>query len=258
MHDIADMSAHQEIRNAEEKIRDRWDSRTQTLLGEDALRRLAKAHVVVIGTGGVGGYAVETLARSGIGHLTIVDADDVAASNINRQLIALHSSVGESKVELFAGRCRDINPHIIVDAMQMFVTSENIEDVISADADFVIDAIDTVAPKMAVITHCLHHDIPIISSMGAGGRVDPTQICYRDIRDTAEDGLARAVRQRLKKSGIRKRLRVVTSTEAPRQHAVIPLNEPNKRSSFGTLMSIPAIFGIFLANHVILKLAVND
>ncbi len=231
-----------------------WDSRTRTLLGDAAVDRLAAAKVVVIGVGGVGGYTVETLARSGVGNIKVVDADDVAESNINRQLISLNSTVGQSKVDLFAARCLDINPQINIEAEKVFVTPENVADIIGNDADFVIDAIDTVAPKMAVITYCLSHNIPIISSMGAGGRVHPEQVTYCDIRETSEDGLARAVRQRLKKAGIKKKLKVVASREAPRRRSVITLEERNKRSSFGTLMSIPAIFGIFLANHVILKL----
>ncbi len=233
---------------------DAWDSRTRRLLGDEAVERLARAKVVVVGAGGVGGYAVETLVRSGVGHIVIIDADNVAESNINRQLIALRSTVGEPKVSLFAQRCRDINPEISVTAVKEFVTPENAAALIGTDADFVIDAIDTVAPKMAVIMHCLANRIPVISSMGAGGRIDPTKIGYFDISETREDGLARAVRQRLKKAGIRKPLKVVASTEAPCRRAVIELEEQNKRSSYGTIISIPAIFGIYLANHVIMKL----
>lgn len=233
---------------------DAWDSRTRRLLGDEAVERLARAKVVVVGAGGVGGYAVETLVRSGVGHIVIIDADNVAESNINRQLIALRSTVGEPKVSLFAQRCRDINPEISVTAVKEFVTPENAAALIGTNADFVIDAIDTVAPKMAVIMHCLHNRIPVISSMGAGGRIDPTKIGYFDISETREDGLARAVRQRLKKAGIRKPLKVVASTEAPCRRAVIELEEQNKRSSYGTLMSIPSIFGIYLANYAIVKL----
>lgn len=233
---------------------DAWDSRTRRLLGDEAVERLARAKVVVVGAGGVGGYAVETLVRSGVGHIVIIDADNVAESNINRQLIALRSTVGEPKVSLFAQRCRDINPEISVTAVKEFVTPENAAALIGTDADFVIDAIDTVAPKMAVIMHCLANRIPVISSMGAGGRIDPTKIGYFDISETREDGLARAVRQRLKKAGIRKPLKVVASTEAPCRRAVIELEEQNKRSSYGTIISIPAIFGIYLANNAIVKL----
>ncbi len=237
--------------------KDAWDSRTRRLLGDESAARLARAKVVVVGVGGVGGYAVETLVRSGIGHLVIIDADNVAESNINRQLIALHSTVGESKVSLFAQRCLDINPDVSVTAVKELVSPGNAAELIGTDADFVIDAIDTVAPKIAVIMHCLENRIPVISSMGAGGRMDPTKIGYFDISETKEDGLARAVRQCLKKAGVRKPLRVVASTEAPCRRAVIELEEQNKRSSYGTLMSIPSIFGIYLANHVILKLMCN-
>lgn len=234
---------------------DLWDSRSRLLLGEDAVNRLASSSVTVIGTGGVGGYAVEALARTGIGHLRIVDADRVSVSNINRQLVALHSTEGLSKVELFARRCLDINPDIKVEAIEEFVTPENAAAIIADDSDYVIDAIDTVAPKMAVLTHCLQQGIPVISSMGAGGRTDPTKIVYCDISETREDGLARAVRQRLKKAGIRRRLKVVASTEPPRAASVISLEERNKRSSYGTIFPIPAIFGIYLASHVIMQLA---
>lgn len=231
-----------------------WDSRTRTLLGDDAVNRLTQATVAVIGTGGVGGYAVEALARCGVGNLLIIDADDVAPSNINRQLVALHSTIGQSKVEIFAERCRDINPHINVKAIKAFVTPENVAELIGMDIDFVIDAIDTVTPKMAVIAHCLQNHIPIISSMGAGGRTDPTKIGYFDISETREDGLARAVRQRMKKMGLRRSLKVVASTEAPHRNAVIELEKKNKRSSFGTIITIPAIFGLYLANHVVMRL----
>ncbi len=145
---------------------DSWDSRTRRLLGDVAAERLAHAKVAVIGTGGVGGYAVETLARSGVGNLIVIDADNVAESNLNRQLIALKSTIGKSKVELFRQRCRDINPQIEVMAIKEFVTPDNAAELIGTQVDYVIDAIDTVAPKIAVITHCLINHIPIISSMG--------------------------------------------------------------------------------------------
>lgn len=232
-----------------------WYDRTETLLGQDAMRRLASACVLVAGVGGVGGYAAEMLARTGVGHITIVDADDVAVSNINRQMIALHSTVGKPKTELFAQRFRDINPDVNIDARQRYIQAGEVPELLSEPYDYVIDAIDTVAPKIALIIHCLTHKIPIISSMGAGGRIDPTRVGYFDISETREDGLARVVRQRLRKAGIRRGLKVVASTEAPKRYSIIPLEEANKRSSFGTIASIPAIFGIYLANHVIVKLA---
>lgn len=241
----------------EENLNDEsgWQSRTHRLLGAEAVKKLASANVLVVGIGGVGGYAAEMLVRTGIGNLTLLDNDEVAPSNINRQLIALQSTVGIPKVDLFAKRFLDINPDIAIKTLQLFLSSENVSEVFAGQHyDYVIDAIDTVAPKTALLLECLRLKIPVISSMGAGGRLDPTKIGYFDISETREDGLARTVRQHLKKAGIRRGLRVVASTEAPGKNSVIMLDSPNKRSSFGTIASIPAIFGIFLANHVILKL----
>ncbi len=232
-----------------------WQSRTLRLIGPKAVEKLSAARVLVVGVGGVGGYAAEILARTGVGHLALLDNDDVAPSNINRQLIALHSSVGISKVDLFAKRFREINPDITVETLRIFLTPENVSEILDGRYDYVIDAIDTVAPKTALLLECLHRKIPVISSMGAGGRIDPTKIGYFDISETREDGLARAVRQRLKKAGVRHGLQVVASTEPPGRNSVIMLDSPNKRSSFGTIASIPAIFGILLANQVILKLS---
>ena len=186
-----------------------WQSRTATVLGEEAVARLGAAHVTVVGVGGVGGYAAEILVRSGVGRITVIDADCVAESNINRQLIATAQDVGSPKVELFADRFRAINPGIEVHAVRQFVTPENVAELIPADSDFVIDAIDTVAPKVALLIHCLRCGIGVISSMGAGGRTDPTRVRYLDISETRDDGLARAVRQRLRKAGMTHPLTVV-------------------------------------------------
>ena len=228
-----------------------WNSRTLTLLGEEAVGRLARARVLVAGVGGVGGYAAEMLARSGVGHLTLVDADNVAVSNINRQIIATSDAVGESKVWLFADRFRAINPEIDVRPIQEYLDADNIPALLDREFDYVIDAIDTVSPKMTLIQECLRRGIPIISSMGAGGRLDPSKVGYFDISETRDDGLARVVRQRLRKAGIRRGLTVVASTERPERLSVIPLDERNKRSSFGTIATIPAMFGIFLSSKVI-------
>lgn len=231
-----------------------WDDRTRRLLGDEALARLSGARVLVVGVGGVGGYAAEMLARSGVGSLTLVDADRVAVSNINRQLIALQSTVGESKTAFFAERFRDINPEIEVDAREMYLSEENVGSLLDEGYDYVVDCIDTVAPKVALLLGCADRHIPVISSMGAGGRVDPTKIGYFSLWETREDGLARAVRQRLKRVGRHPSVRVVASTEAPASSSLIDLSQRNKRSSYGTLATIPAIFGIMLANHVILKI----
>lgn len=231
-----------------------WEERTERLLGEEGVERLRHSRVLVAGVGGVGGYAAEMLCRAGVGHITIVDADNVSVSNINRQLIATHSTVGESKVILFAERFHDINPGCAIDARQEFITPDNVETLLEGKYDFVVDCIDTVAPKTSLLTNCLLNHIPVISSMGAGGRRDVTRIVYQDLWETREDGLARAVRQRLKKAGLRRRLPVVASTEAPRASALVEVEERNKRTSYGTLATVPAVFGIYLAQYVIDKL----
>lgn len=233
-----------------------WDDRSRLLLGDEGTRRLRDARVLVAGVGGVGGYAVEMLARSGVGHISIVDADCVALSNLNRQLIALIGDLGRPKVDLFCERVRNICPETEITAVREFITPENVGELLDSERyDYVIDAIDTVAPKTALIAGCLSRKLPLISSMGAGGRIDPTKVGYQDIWDTKEDGLARAIRQRLKKMGLRRPLKVVASSEAPRPGSVVELNERNKRSSYGTLAPVPATFGILLANHVILRLS---
>ncbi len=232
-------------------MEERWNDRTRLLLGESAAARLAAARVFIAGIGGVGGYAAEMLARSGVGHLTLVDADCVSVTNLNRQIIAVIPDIGKPKTDLFERRFLDINPEISVTPLREFISPDNVADMLSEGFDYVIDAIDTVAPKVALLAHCLREKIPVISSMGAGGRVDPTKAGYFDLWETREDGLARAVRQRLKKIGLRRRLDVVASSEAPRSGAVIELDERNKRSSYGTIATIPSVFGILLAAKVI-------
>lgn len=232
-----------------------WEERTGQLLGAEAIKKLANSKVLVAGLGGVGGYAVELLARSGVGHLVIADADTVAESNINRQLIALQSTVGQEKTSLWHHRIADINPAAEIISVSDFLTTDNIPHLLETyQPDYVIDAIDTVAPKCTLIKTCHRTRLPLISSMGAGGRLDPTRVHYGKLSATVGDGLARVVRQRLKPHIDVSRIRVVWSDEAPRKTAVSEVNTPNKRTSFGTLATIPAMFGLFLANYVILKL----
>lgn len=234
-----------------------WDDRTRLLVGDDGAARLDAARVLVAGVGGVGGYAAEMLARTGVGHLTLVDSDSVAVSNINRQLIATTRTVGLPKVDLFMARFKEINPAISVTPLLEYITPDNVERLLEPGFDFVIDAIDTVAPKVALLSHCLRYRVPVVSSMGAGGRLHPERVGYFDLWETREDGLARAVRQRLKQAGLRRPLKTVASTEAPRRASVIELDERNKRSSYGTVAPVPAAFGILLASHVINKLIEN-
>jgi len=230
-------------------------SRTEQLLGSEAVEKLARARVAIFGIGGVGGYVAEALARCGVGELDLVDSDEVAPSNINRQLVALHSTVGKIKVEVLAQRLADINPTLQLSARAHYLEVDRVEALLQEGYDFVVDAIDTVAPKVALLAACMRQGIAVVSSMGAGARLDPSQIQYADIANTSICGLARAVRSRLRKMGIRGKLPVVFSTEVPRAEAVQEVTgERNKRTTVGTVSYMPAIFGCYLASYVIRKL----
>lgn len=236
-----------------------WTDRTELLLGADKMRRLRSAHVLVVGVGGVGAYAAEMLCRAGVGHLTIIDADTVNITNINRQLPATHSTLGQSKVEVLAKRFRDINPDISVNALPIYIKEEEVSNLLenthNCPFDFIVDAIDTIAPKCALIIEALRRHIPIVSSMGAGAKSDITQIRFADLWETFHCGLAKAVRTRLKKEGIRHSLPVVFSTEQANRNAVITIEgEQNKKSTAGTISYMPAVFGCYLAEYVIRKL----
>ena len=240
-----------------------WTERTALLLGEDKMRRLSAAHVLVVGVGGVGAYAAEMLCRAGVGEMTIVDADTVQPSNINRQLPATHSTIGRPKVEVLAERFRDINPDIRLHALPMYLKEEEVASlldgtlncqlpIVDCQFDVIVDAIDTIAPKCALIAEAMRRGIPIVSSMGAGAKSDITQIRFADLWDTYHCGLAKAVRTRLKKAGMRRSLPVVFSTEQADRRAVITVDdERNKKSTAGTISYMPAVFGCYLAEYVI-------
>lgn len=229
-----------------------FSERTELLTGAEGIARLKAAKVLVVGTGGVGAYAAEMVCRAGIGAITIVDSDTVKLSNINRQLPALHSNVGRYKVDILAERFRDINPDAKVNAICEFLDENNIERILSGGYDYVIDAIDSIAPKIALIKHCLENKIPIVSSMGAGGRLDPSKVQIADISKTYQCALARTVRDRLKKEKIYNGLTVVFSSEPVRKESVIEItDERNKRSTTGTISYIPAVFGCYLSSVVV-------
>ena len=189
-------------------------SRTASLLGEEALQKLAKAKVAVFGVGGVGGYVVETLARSGIGSLTLVDSDTVSLSNINRQIIALHSTVGVPKVEAFAARVKDIAPNCSVTPMQMLYLPESADSFDISAYDYIVDAVDNVSAKVELAARAEKEGVKIISSMGMGNKLDPTAIEVSDIYKTSVCPLARVMRHELKKRGV-KGLKCVYSKEPP-------------------------------------------
>lgn len=233
-----------------------WSVRTQLLIGAEAYERLQESHVLVVGVGGVGAYVSEMLARAGIGHLSLVDGDVINPSNINRQLPALHSTCGMSKVEVMAQRLLDINPALQVHMHKRFLEGEAIEQFIAKGAyDFIVDAIDTLSPKVDVLSVAVNYKIPVISSMGAGAKSDPSQVGLADISKTFSCGLARQVRKRLKRRGIEKGLPVVFSTEVADCKGVLSsCDEHYKASTLGTLSFLPAIFACHLSAYVINEL----
>ncbi len=233
-----------------------WKQRTRLLLGDEKTERITRSHVLVVGLGGVGAYAAEMLCRAGVGHLTLVDADTVQPTNLNRQLPALHSTIGQPKAEVLADRFKDINPEIELTVLPVYLKDEQIPELLDTHHfDFVVDAIDTLAPKCHLIAETLKRHIKIISSMGAGAKSDITQIRFADIWDTYHCGLSKAVRKRLQKMGIRHKLPVVFSTEQADPHAVLLTeDERNKKSTCGTVSYMPAVFGCYLAEYVIRRL----
>lgn len=233
-----------------------WKQRTRLLLGEEKMERLQQAHVLVVGLGGVGAYAAEMICRAGVGRMTIVDADTVQPTNINRQLPALHSTMGREKAEVLAARFKDINPDIQLTVLPVFLKDDNIPELLDAARyDFIVDAIDTLAPKCYLIAEALKRHIKIVSSMGAGAKSDITQIRFADIWDTYHCGLSKAVRKRLQKLGIKRKLPVVFSTEqADPKSVLLTEDEQNKKSTCGTVSYMPAVFGCYLAEYVIKRL----
>lgn len=224
--------------------------RTARLLGETALERLQNSFVALIGLGGVGGHCAEALARAGIGHLFILDGDEVEESNLNRQLIATKSTLGMAKTEAMRLRLQEVSDCRIT-ARQAFLTPENIFELLPEDIDFMIDAIDMIPSKIALAEYAAQHGIPIISCMGAGNRLDPSAFYVTDLFSTTHCPLARAMRQGLRKKGIHE-LPVVASRELAR-----PAPEPDadgKRSP-GSLSCVPAAAGLVLAGHVIRTLS---
>lgn len=229
-----------------------WLERTELLIGSEKLNILRNAHVLVIGVGGVGAYAAEMIVRAGIGELTIADADKVSESNINRQLIALHSTRGREKCDVLAERLKDINPELKLSCINRFIKDSETDQLLdSAKFDYVVDAIDTLSPKLALIKGALDRGIPLVSSMGAGAKTDPTLMEIKDISKTHHCPLAHMLRKRLHKIGIKRGFQAVFSPEPVREGAMILCEEQNKKSNVGTISYIPALFGIGCASVVI-------
>ena len=234
-------------------------SRTELLLGAEAMEKLKNSRVAVFGVGGVGGYAVEALARSGVGTLDLIDDDTVSESNINRQIVALRSTVGLPKVEVAAARVKDINPECVVNTHKAFYLPETADRFEFSEYDYVIDAIDTVTGKIGLVMQANDAGVPIISSMGAGNKLDPTAFKVADIYKTSVCPLARVMRRELKKRGIKK-LKVVYSEE----EAMTPLPDltpesggHKKRMTPGSVAFVPSVAGLILAGEVIKDLVKN-
>lgn len=235
---------------------DNWLERTELLLGKEKLDLLRRAHVLVVGLGGVGAYAAEMIVRAGVGRMTVADADSVSTSNINRQLVALHSTVGRPKAEVLAERLRDISPGLELTVVNRYIRDEATYALLdSARFDYVVDAIDTLSPKLALIAGALERGYPLVSSMGAGAKTDPTKMEIADISKTHHCPLAHMLRKRLHKIGIRTGFRAVFSPEPVREGALILCEEQNKKSNVGTISYLPALFGIGCASVVIRELA---
>ncbi len=230
--------------------------RLEMLVGPEALDRLRRARVAVFGLGGVGSFAAEALARSGIGHLLLCDHDTVAVSNLNRQSLAFLSTVGQSKAALMAARIADINPAATVDARPVFFSEETAGQFNLAGFDYVIDAIDTVTAKLLLAVTCRQLGVPLIASMGTGNKLDPSQLRIADISKTSVCPLARVMRRELRSRGIL-HLPVLYSTEPPRK----PLSAPapdGRRASPGSCAFVPSVAGLLLAGAVVRAIAGTD
>lgn len=229
-----------------------WLNRTELLLDNDKMQRLKDANVLVVGLGGVGAYAAEMICRSGVGSMTIVDGDSINTTNRNRQLPALKSTEGLPKARVMGERLLDINPELNLTVIQEYIKDERMEEIIDTGFDYVVDAIDTLSPKIFLIYHTIQKKIPLVSSMGAGGKFDPCKVTTCDISETTDCALARILRKRLHRLGIREGFTAVFSTETIDKNKIVATNgEQNKASVVGTISYMPATFGIACASVVI-------
>ena len=221
------------------------------LIGAENLEKLHSAHILVAGLGGVGAYAAEMLCRAGVGRLTIIDGDQVQCSNRNRQLLALCSNEGRPKTEVMAERLYDIHPDIQIETINEFIRDERLIEIVSRPYDYVVDAIDTLSPKLFLLYHGLKNNQRIVSSMGAGGKLDPLQIRVDDLSNTYNCRLAFILRKRLRRFGVTTGIKTVFSIEQVDKKLVEPCDEQNKKSTVGTISYLPAMFGCVCASVVI-------
>lgn len=230
-----------------------WLERTELLIGAESLEFLKNSTVAIVGVGGVGGYAAEMIVRAGVGRVIIVDADVVSESNKNRQLLALDSTMGQSKVKVLSQRLKDINPQLDIVPVEEYMTEENVGVLLESAAagkkiDFLVDAIDTLAPKIALISYCVSGVIPLVSSMGSGAKFDATKVRIADLSKSYNCPLAYILRKKLRKVGIHKGFKVVFSEELPEREAIVPTEgERNKKSQVGTISYLPPVFGCVCA-----------
>jgi tRNA A37 threonylcarbamoyladenosine dehydratase len=235
--------------------------RSELLLGRGALEKFQNSHILLVGLGGVGAYCAEQLARAGIGEMTIVDADVVEYSNFNRQLLALENTLKRPKAEVMAERLRQINPEITLNVIQEFVRDEGTEKLLDmANYDYVVDAIDSLSPKVYLLYFALQRNFRVISAMGAGGKMEPALVKVADIKKTFQCGLAHAIRKRLHRLGVKYGFKAVFSPEIVPENAleIDPNPEINKLSVVGTISYMPAIFGCFMAAEVIKDLVNSE
>ncbi|MBD1425405.1 MULTISPECIES: tRNA threonylcarbamoyladenosine dehydratase [Sphingobacterium] len=229
-----------------------WLSRTEALTGREALEKLANSHVMVLGLGGVGSFAAEFICRAGVGKMTIIDGDTVDPSNRNRQLPALATNHGEAKAQIMKDRLLAINPELELHVVQDFIIPEKIPALLASIPDYCVEAIDSITPKLFFIRHALEAKIPFVSSMGAGGKVDPTKIRIADISKSYNCKLAHHIRKKLRKHGIRDGVKVAFSTELPDKKSLLYTDGSNfKKSAYGTMSYLPAAFGGAIASVAI-------
>lgn len=233
-----------------------WLERTELLIGEEAMNKLSKAHVLVVGLGGVGSYAAETLVRAGIGNITIIDGDDVDPTNKNRQLQALNSTIGKQKAHVLHDRFMDINPELNITVHDQFMEPDAMRELLSENRfDFVMDCIDSITPKLSLILTLRRHKAKYISSMGAGGKLDPSKIRVADITKTKECKFAQQIKKRLKRKGVRDNILVVYSEEIQKAESLQMTDGKNyKKSFYGTISYMPAMFGMTMGAEVIRRL----
>lgn len=229
-----------------------WLSRTNLLLGEEKLNILKNSHVLIVGLGGVGAYAAEQICRAGIGRMTIVDGDTIDTSNINRQLPATTSNINKDKADVMGARLLDINPNLDLNIKNEYLKENRIEEVLVEEKyDYVVDAIDTLAPKIFLIYRSLQNNLKIVSAMGAGGKTDPSKIQIADISETYNCKLARMLRKKLHKLDVYEGVQVVFSPEDVSKDVVILDESRNKKSNVGTISYMPPLFGCFISSVVI-------